>query len=83
MNPTLASHAPGTPFNARADDGALLFVDFKWLMSGLGWCVDLKRWQQDGEYVSRCLTRASAAPCEPLRAAAQRLQSCRSTTANF
>jgi hypothetical protein len=33
-------------------------VDFKWLMAGVGWWVDLSRLQRDGAYMDECLQRA-------------------------
>jgi hypothetical protein len=33
-------------------------VDFKWLMAGVGWWVDLSRLQSDRAYVDECLQRA-------------------------
>jgi len=35
-------------------------VDFKWLMSGLGWWVDTRRMQSDPKYAAECLRRGLA-----------------------
>jgi len=42
----------------QRDDGFLNLVDFKWLMAGQGWWVNLTRLQRDKEYLRECLTRA-------------------------
>jgi hypothetical protein len=36
----------------------LLLVDFKWLMAGMGWWVDLDRWRRDECYARQCLANA-------------------------
>ncbi len=39
--------------------GAFLnLVDFKWLMAGMGWRVDLSRLQSDKTHMNECLQRA-------------------------
>lgn len=48
-------------------------VDFKWMMAGLGWWVDLNRLQRDAAYASECYTRAANSSCEPLRRSAAML----------
>lgn len=40
------------------DDALLKLVDFKWLMAGVGWRVDLTRLQHDSAYTRQCLERA-------------------------
>jgi hypothetical protein len=42
----------------RHDDGFLNLVDFKWLMAGQGWWVNLTRLQRDKAYMHECLARA-------------------------
>ncbi len=42
-------------------DGSNAFVnlvDFKWLMAGIGWWVDLSRLRRDRDYIDMCLERA-------------------------
>lgn len=48
-------------------------VDFKWLMAGLGWWIDVNRLQRDAAYASECYSRAANSSCEPLRRAADTL----------
>ena len=49
-------------------DGAFLnLVDFKWLMAGVGWWVDLSRLQSEGGYIDECLQRALESDSELLR----------------
>ena len=55
-----------TAANARQD----LFVDlvdFKWLMAGVGWWVNLSRLQQDAAYAQDCLQRALSSGLPLLR----------------
>lgn len=42
----------------RRSEDLLLLVDFKWLMAGIGWWVDLTRWRRDEDYAHDCLARA-------------------------
>ena len=42
-------------------------VDFKWLMAGVGWWVDLSRLQSDRAYVDECLRHALGTGSELLR----------------
>jgi hypothetical protein len=55
---------------ANERDETLLLVDFKWLMAGIGWWVDIARWRADPGYALRCLSNAMASdnPCLHLRA---------------
>jgi hypothetical protein len=49
-------------------DGAFLkLVDFKWLMAGLGWWVDLSRLQRDKRYAGECVQHALTSGSELLR----------------
>lgn len=45
----------------------LSLVDFKWLMAGSGWLIDLSRLQRDSAYADQCLQRGLVAGCELLR----------------
>ena len=49
------------------DDILLKLVDFKWLMAGVGWWVNLSRLQSDSAYIDECLQRALRSDCELLR----------------
>lgn len=51
----------------RADDGLLAMVDFKWLMAGLGWRVDLTRMRRDAAYLGECVQRGLASESTLLR----------------
>ena len=51
-----AMHGHGT----EAGDTFLDLVDFKWLMAGLGWWVDLSRVRRDAVYASECVQRGLA-----------------------
>lgn len=48
-------------------DDFLNLVDFKWLMAGVGWWVDLSRLQSDRLYIDECLQRALRSDSELLR----------------
>jgi hypothetical protein len=41
-------------------------VDFKWLMAGQGWWVDLTRFRRDAAYAAQCLHSARSSRCAPL-----------------
>jgi hypothetical protein len=45
----------------------LNLVDFKWLMAGMGWWVDLSRLQSDRAYIDECMQRALTSDSELLR----------------
>lgn len=49
-------------------------VDFKWLMSGQGWRVDLHRLQSDPSYAAGLLRFALASPSFALRESAASIQ---------
>ena len=51
----------------EGDDTFLNLVDFKWLMAGVGWWVDLSRLQRDRAYIDECLQRALRSDSELLR----------------
>ena len=52
---------------AGVTDSFLNLVDFKWLMAGVGWWVDLSRLQSDRAYMEECLQRALRSDSELLR----------------
>ncbi|MCW7538684.1 hypothetical protein OOT46_12605 [Aquabacterium sp. A7-Y] len=54
----------------------LQLVDFKWMMAGQGWWVDLTRLQRDSAYAVGCLRSALSSNCHPLRRCATDLQAC-------
>jgi hypothetical protein len=59
-----AMHRQGPDGN----DSFLKLVEFKWLMAGVGWWVDLTRLQRDGSYGDECLQRAMSSGSLPLQA---------------
>jgi hypothetical protein len=59
---------PGAHPHIDKDAGALVrLVDFKWLMAGVGWRVNLTRLQQDTAYFDECLHRAQTSDSALLR----------------
>ncbi|AKJ28075.1 hypothetical protein [Caldimonas brevitalea] len=54
----------------------LRLVDFKWMMAGQGWWVDLTRLQRDPGYAGHCIASALTSDCHPLRSCATDLQAC-------
>lgn len=58
-----ATHRKGP----EANDAFVNLVDFKWLMAGVGWWVDLSRLQRDRTYIAECLRRALKSDSELLR----------------
>jgi hypothetical protein len=52
---------------SERDDPFLKLVDFKWLMAGVGWWVDLSRLRRDKAYVDECLQRARESGSELLQ----------------
>ncbi|NDZ18859.1 hypothetical protein C7T35_39525 [Variovorax sp. WS11] len=52
----------------EGSDRFLKLVDFKWLMAGIGWWVDLSRLQSDEAYIEECLQRALRSNSELLQA---------------
>ncbi|HXE47355.1 MAG TPA: hypothetical protein VN663_03235 [Ramlibacter sp.] len=65
---------------SRADDGLLAMVDFKWLMAGLGWRVDLTRMRRDAGYLGECAQRGLASGSALLRERSVDLLRLRSAT---
>ena len=49
------------------DDSLLRLVDFKWLMAGMGWWIDLSRLQRDSVYAGECAQHGLSSGCELLR----------------
>lgn len=53
---------------AEVEREALMqLVSFKWLMSGMGWTVDVRRIQVEPAYAECCLRRGAASDLAPLR----------------
>lgn len=67
--------SPAARSASSVDDGHQIvhLVDFKWLMAGLGWWVDLNRLQRDAAYATECYALAATSSCEPLRRSAATL----------
>ena len=51
----------------EGSDTFLNLVDFKWLMAGVGWRVDLSRLQRERGYIEECLQRALRSDSQLLR----------------
>jgi hypothetical protein len=45
----------GAAVSTESDESLLAMVDFKWLMVGLGWRVDLTRLRRDAAYLGECV----------------------------
>lgn len=52
---------------SQGNDTFLNLVDFKWLMAGVGWWVDLSRLQRDRAYIDECLRLALETDSELLQ----------------
>ncbi len=63
--------------NTEPDERVLLLeeVNFKWLLAGLGWWVDMSRFHSDASYANRFLELARTSDCNALRECAASLQS--------
>jgi len=48
-------------------EALMQLVSFKWLMSGKGWSVDVRRIQDEPAYADSCLRRGAASDLAPLR----------------
>lgn len=70
------------PGAAIVDERGLLLeeVNFKWLMAGLGWWVDMSRFRVDRLYATHYLKLASASESAELRKCAALLEPRRGTT---
>jgi hypothetical protein len=64
----------GSEPHASAREDMLLLVDFKWLMSGLGFWVDMGRWRADPDYADACIARGCDSRHQPLQQCARQLQ---------
>lgn len=71
--PVPASSGPEAAALSARDD-MLLLVDFKWLMSGLGFWVDMGRWRADPAYAKACIARGCNSRHLPLQHCARQLQ---------
>ena len=67
----LGADLESTGLPARED--MLLLVDFKWLMAGLGWWIDLGRWRSDPGYARECVARGCSSNQLPLQRCARKL----------
>lgn len=70
------------PAAAIMDERGLLLeeVNFKWLMAGLGWWVDMSRFRIDPLYAAHYLELASASESAELRKCATLLEPRRAST---
>ena len=59
----------------RHDARAMLLaeVEFKWLMAGHGWWIDVARFERDPTYANELLQVAMASPSQALRDCANEL----------
>jgi len=71
--PVPAGSGSDAPAMSARDD-MLLLVDFKWLMSGLGYWVDMGRWRADPAYARACIARGCNSRHLPLQHCARQLQ---------
>ncbi|MBK9440589.1 MAG: hypothetical protein IPN53_04425 [Comamonadaceae bacterium] len=67
-------HAQEVP-SIDSRDLLLAQVNFKWLMSGLGWWVDMSRFRTDTSYADHLLMLGSSAESAALRECAALLRS--------
>jgi len=74
QHPVLHMHAQETP-STNSRDLLLAEVNFKWLMSGLGWWVDMSRFHTDTHYADHFLMLGSSAESVALRECAALLRS--------
>lgn len=68
------SQLNGDASSAEAPGLLLAEVDFKWLMAGQGWWINLQRFHCDPSYAAGLLRSALASPCGALRDCAALLQ---------
>ena len=43
---------------SQQEEALLPLVDFKWLMAGVGWRIDVTRMRRDAGYADECIRRA-------------------------
>jgi hypothetical protein len=75
--PSQLEHTPAVPIAAPQSDGRMLLleeVNFKWLLTGLGWWIDMSRFHCDPSYATRFLELAEASDSPDLRDCAASLQ---------
>jgi len=68
---------PAITILAPPSDGRLLLleeVNFKWLLAGLGWWIDMTRFHSDPPYATHFLALAEASNSPALRDCAASLQ---------
>jgi len=75
-------HAQELP-SIDSRDLLLLQVNFKWLMSGLGWWVDMSRFRTDTSYADHLLMLGSSAESAVLRKCTALLRSQREGQRQF
>lgn len=77
-SPTFAGRtdSPGRSpqLNFEIPEALLAEVDFKWLMAGHGWHVDMTRFGEDTAYAARMLDWAKQSNSQALRTCADALQ---------
>lgn len=66
--------ANGDAGNADVPSLLLTEVDFKWLMAGQGWWINLQRLHCEPSYAADILRSALASPCAAVRECAALLQ---------
>ena len=60
--------------SADEADCLLDLVDFKWLMAGRGWHIDVSRLHRDSEYAVQCVERGLTSDLPLLRQRSVQLQ---------
>lgn len=70
------SRTPSHPFVNALDERGLMLeeVNFKWLMAGVGWWVDMSRFRSDPLYANYYLNLAKTSDSIELRSCAGQLQ---------
>jgi hypothetical protein len=74
VRPDTGSLASGDAGGADVPALLLTEVDFKWLMAGQGWWINLQRLNGDPLYAAEILHSALTSPCAALRECAALLQ---------
>jgi hypothetical protein len=73
-----SERTPSAAISAPLSDGRVLLleeVNFKWLLAGLGWWIDMSRFHSDLNYATHFLALAEASGSPTLRDCAASLQS--------